>query len=734
MEKASSQNKFFANLLSGVIAAILIISMSVCAASFIFSGGLAPFLPTGIGIALISSIVIGAFLAIEGSYYATIASVAIVPATLIGLMVQSIFKSVGDLGSILNHFDSLLPTILVSIILVTMGTGLFFYLMGRFRLGGLVRFVPYPVMGGFLAGVGWLIVVGSLNVMRRVPIPVDHPFDYFFNAPTLLHIIPGVIFAVVLLTIYHYVRHYLVLPAMIVAAIGVFYAALFLRGGSLVEAVKNGWLIEPFSTQMVWNSYNFSGFSQVNWDVIFSHFPDMVVILCVSIMAMLLTAAGIESKVDHEIDLDADLRHAGQGNLFAGVLGGIIGYHNIFFTRANHEAGATNRVPGLIAVLLCGLVAVFGAGTIVYYFPKPILGGLLLFFGVRLLIEWLYDSWFKVSRVEYALIVIIFISFIKVGFLQGLLLGVVLSAILFVIRYSRISIVKHLFSGDVKLSNVERSVQEFEILHHHGSQTSVVVLQGYIFFGTAHGLYNLVKHRLNDADLVDAKNLLFDFRLVEGLDSSACYSFIKIKKIIEKSDAKMILTAVPDLVKKQLLFSGCISEQDLVFDDLEQGIEWCEENIIREQEVGKSVSHTIEQLLADWFGDKAVAHSFIPYLQEKKLKAGQYLFKQGDQGDSIHIMEKGRAFIYLEDRMGRKVPLKKIKEGAIVGEMAVVRGVKRSASLIAEEDSTFYYLSTKNLERMKLDNPNLAIAFLESIAGRLSDRLDYSNKLISELG
>ena len=104
-----------------------------------------------------------------------------------------------------------------------------------------------------------------------------------------------------------------------------------------------------------------------------------------------------------------------------------------------------------------------------------------------------------------------------------------LSIVLFVINYSKVEVIKYQLTGKTFSSNVERSNHLKQILDEHGEEINILPLQGFIFFGTANRLLIQVQLRQKDKTLDELKYLVFDFRHVTGLDSSAINSFNKLR-------------------------------------------------------------------------------------------------------------------------------------------------------------------------------------------------------------
>ena len=145
------------------------------------------------------------------------------------------------------------------------------------------------------------------------------------------------------------------------------------------------------------------------------------------------------------------------------------------------------------------ITLIFGA-DVLSIFPKVILGGLLLNLGLEFMVEWLFDTWKRLHKTDYAVIVLILIVIGSVGFLEGIVLGLLMSIIIFVIKYSKVEVIKYELSGKTFSSNVERSNHLKEILQDHGDEIYILPLQGFIFFGTANRLLMQVQSRQEDQD------------------------------------------------------------------------------------------------------------------------------------------------------------------------------------------------------------------------------------------
>src|SRR5262249_49713202 len=150
----------------------------------------------------------------------------------------------------------------------------------------------------------------------------------------------------------------------------------------------------------------------------------------------------------------------------------------------------------------------------------------------------------------YAVTLVILGAMGTVGALPGVAVGIGAAVVLFVVNYSRISVVKHALSGAEHRSNVDRSVTQHRILSEKGDQTYILKLQGFIFFRTAHTLFDQVRGRAMEAGRPGLRFVVLDFRRVTGLDSSAVASFVKMRRLAEAEEFSLVLTQLPPIVQR----------------------------------------------------------------------------------------------------------------------------------------------------------------------------------------
>ena len=281
-----------------------------------------------------------------------------------------------------EHPDIFL-TVVAATLVVTVLCGVVFLVIGRFRLGGLIRFVPYPVVGGFLAGTGWLLFKGGINVatgtllhLRTVPAMIR---EY-----QLVHWLPALAFGVILLISVRVVKRPLVIPAVIAIGLVVFVAGMVATGSSIEEVREGGWLLfGPSETAQPWQPWTFEALGGADWPSVLESWVGIVTAVFVATIAILFNISGTELVLDRDLDTNQELRDAGVLNVVSGALGGIPGYHALSLTALAERMRVDARAAGLIAALVPLAAVVFG-GSVVGLIPKMIVGGVLVFLGLVL--------------------------------------------------------------------------------------------------------------------------------------------------------------------------------------------------------------------------------------------------------------------------------------------------------------------------------------------------------------
>ncbi|MGE5072120.1 MAG: SulP family inorganic anion transporter, partial [Anaerolineae bacterium] len=609
-----------------------------------------------------------------------------------------------------------------------------FLLLGWFKASGFVRYIPYPVVGGFLAGTGFLLAKGAFSVMTGMSMRLaDVP--RLLEPEQLVRWLPGMSLALVLLVLLRRSRNALIMPATLVAAAVIFYVCLLVSGTSVAHALKVGWLLGPFPRGGLYRPLGPADLLMVDWVAILHQVDKIATILVLSVVALLLNAGGLEVTVRQDIDLDQELRSAGLANLLAGLGGAAVGYEALSLSVLAQRIGGRTRLSGLISAFVCGIVLLFGA-SVVSYIPKMVLGGTLLYLGLAFLIEWLIDAWRTLPAVDYVLVWFILAIIVAFGFLQGITAGVFIAAIFFVIAYSRVNIISNVLNGRNYHSNVDRPTAHRELLAQHGEEIYILRLQGFIFFGTIQNILQHVRARL--AKQPKLCYLVIDFHRVTRLDSSAVFGITRLRQLAMTNSVWMVWTQVPSAIQQQLRAGGLVDETDesfIILPTLDHGMEWCENKQLAGQgitDITGFVELVQEQLRRELRG-RGDVDRMMKYLERRTLEKGEYLIHEGDPGNEMYFVETGMLSVQLEMPDGQVMRLRTIRGGATVGEISLYLGTRRTSSVVASRATTVYGLTAEALDAMRTNDPEMAAILHEWIARLLAERLTENNRTIEAL-
>lgn len=698
-------------LLAGVLIGALEIALAASFAALIFHGELAGYLSRGIGLALFSGTISLALIALLASAPAIIGGNQDAPAAIVGV-------STAAVAAALAGSQATFPTAAVIVGLSTLATGAFMLGLGTFKLAGLVRFLPYPVAGGFLAGTGWLLLIGGISTMSGVPFSAGSLSALF--APDVWPLwVPGLILGGLILFLSGRIRHYLFLPGMIVAIALGFYLVAWARGLSLGELSAGGWLLGPFPEGRLWQPLNLSELALVEWSLVWPQLPNLLAAVVISTIALLLNASGLELAMRKDIDLNREMRAAGLANLIAGAGAGLTGYQQLGISALNFRLGVNSRLAGLAAAFVSGGVLLFG-GDILGILPTIVFGAMLVYLGLSFLWEWVVASWSRLPLIDYAIVLMILVVIATFGFLQGVGVGIIAAIVMFVVSYSRTSVVKHELTGTSYKSRVTRSEADQSVLEAVGDQAYFLQLQGFIFFGTAYGLLEKVRTRVHD---YPTRYVALDFHQVNGLDSTALLSFDKMRQLGRDRGFHLILAGLSAELRERFTRGG-VGEEPGVLSfaaDLDRAAEWCEDQLCLIQGIEDAERMLVDYLQAIIPGE--ATGRLLNYLERRNLAAGDYLIRQGDTPDFLFLVESGQLTAQLEPPGKDPIRLETMRGGRSVGELGFYLNKTRSAAVVSDKPTVVYALSQSGLARIEREDPEAAYALHRLIVHLLGERV-----------
>ena len=728
---------------AGIVIGILMIFIGISFAAMIFSGPLTDFIAQGIGLMLFGLAFHSLLGAIFSSFESTHNSLQDGPVALLTVISATIVS--GASGG--ENVEELFLTVVAVIALTTLLTGMLFFLIGQFKLGNLVRYIPFPVVGGFLAGAGWLLVTGSIGVMVEVPLGVD-----LLQSEVLGRWLPGLIFALTLFVVLQFDMPFWTLPMLLLGGVVVFYLGYGLINGEVGSAEANGWLLGPFPGGSMWQPHLPDVLDEANWELVLTQLPDIGTVVLVSLITFLLNIGALAVAAERDIDLNYELRALGIINVVGSLAAVSVGYTSVSLSSLAFRLARNSRLVSVVVALLAAFAVVVGA-SFLNFFPRVIAGGFLLFLGLTFIQDWLINVRKKVPRLEYILMWVIVLLVIFLGFLEAVFAGILISTILFAINYSRTPTTRLSLTAESLQSQVQRPLLYQQLLRQRGEKLQILTLQGYIFFGIGDSLRALLKERLEQAA---PEFVILDFRLVTGIDSSAMLSVAKIKQLTARQEIHLVLTGLqPELetrLRNEALGEG-EGEWWHIFSALDQGVAWAEERLIAEWESvglasrpetirqqwmklvrdGDDKEETDEDILAallegqagrrrSGYDKERYAARLNAYLERREAAEGDAIVQGAERFNGLILVEEGQVQVQLAAADGMILLEKTMEAGNIVGELGQYARRSTRLTVVATEPTTVFLLTAEKIEAMEAEEPALAIALHRLVTAYLSER------------
>lgn len=403
-------------VLGGLLVGATTAIYSVSFAAIIYDGALAPFLGWGIGISLVGATVMAAGSGWLFSIKGTISHPQDITAVMLATTVPHLGAGSGLVG------QDLFITTAVMIAVTGIVAGAFALTIGCCKPSRLLKFFPYPVMGGFLAATGYFLVVSAIAMLldRNVTF---REFGSIWSKGDMLRWLPwigvGLVYAI-LARVRHGAHK---LPLALVVTLAGFYCIALFSPGGLEGAREAGHLMGPFPSDGLLDGYDFSLLSQIDWARIRADIPVIVGVAGMVAVGGLLNLNGLHHLTQKSLDLDSDLRAIGVLNAVSSFLGGLPGYPAISTTFLGLRLGLPGAIAAVGASSVCAGLAIFGT-EVLAALPKGIFAAIVAFLGFDLIYSWLWLEARRIDNWSKLLMLFVVLCAVTVGVLEALALGI----------------------------------------------------------------------------------------------------------------------------------------------------------------------------------------------------------------------------------------------------------------------------------------------------------------------
>jgi SulP family sulfate permease len=491
-----------------------------------------------------------------------------------------------------------LPMIVATFLLA----GFMEMMLGVLKVGKYIKFIPYPVVSGFMSGIGIIIIFSQVFPFFGASSPNGGAIGVLKNLGTIPALINWYSVGVATLTIaiiYGFPKITKVVPSTLVALIGVSLAAfLFLSTGQLSIINDNAGGGVPTGLPTLQLDF-VTAFASAGYIATIIKFAATLAAL--GAIDSLLTSVVADNITKTKHDSDQELIGQGIGNMASALLGGLPGAGSTTVTVINANSGGKTRLSGMIAGGLL-FVILIGLGPLVGLVPNAVLAGILITVGFGIIDYKGFKYLRSIPRTDAVVMATVMLMTVFVGLLEAVATGVVMSALLFMKKISEVVENK---TDTAPLRKFAREIpwhDEGDIIDRIGDQVYIKHLNGPLFFGFAARFHDMIKA------LPDIKVVIIRMDRVPYIDQSGLHA---MEEAIMELDSKGIavvftgLTGQPeDMLRRINLVPGLVSDT-YIFEDFEVCTGWLYEYLQQDinldflyafQHSGKSLATPFEDL------------------------------------------------------------------------------------------------------------------------------------------
>jgi sulfate permease, SulP family len=620
--------------------------------------------------------------------------------------------------------------------LLALAAGLMQAVFGVLRLGQLIVYMPYPVVSGYLSGVGLYVIAGQLPRL----LGVTHPTGFWdtltqVGAWQWQGLSVGLVSAVTMVVAPRITQR---VPAAILGLLSgiVAYFGLALLDPSLWRVAHNPLLIGPLGGSSAGLADAMTG----RWQALggLGLEPWLALLLPALTLAALLsidtlkTCLVLDAMTRSRHDSNRELVGQGLGNMAAALCGGMPGAGTLGATLVNLSSGARTRWSGVMEGGLA--LAAFGLlGSLIAWVPVASLAAILIVVGVRMLDRHSLTLLRQRATLLDALVIAaVIVTALTVSLIAASAVGIVLAVLLFVREEIGGTVVRRTLGGHETFSKRVRTAQEMAILTAPVSRAVVVELQGSLFFGTADQLRRALEPELKVRDFV-----VLDLRRVHSIDVTAAHLLDQIRDTLAERGGYLLLSQLPPRLPSGRDMAQYFDQVGLVrpdtpvrvFAELDDALEWVEDRVLADAGLQGGEEAVLGLHEVEFFRDRKpeTLQDLDRCVEKRHYPAGTSIFRRDDAGDELFIIRRGLVRIMLPITDSRSHHLATFGRGAFFGEMSFLDGDLRSADAVAHTDIDVFVLSRRVFEQLAEDHRKLALGLMGGLASALAARLRFSN-------
>ena len=434
-------------------------------------------------------------------------------------------------AGIFDSLDGDLSLIFASVVLA----GLLQIAMGVLRLGKYIKLVPYPVISGFMTGIGVIIILlqasrlfggepdggGTINAIRAIP-------DAIAATNSAALILSIITLAIVFLWPAKFGKF---VPGALVALIVGTGLGQVITGAPLLGDIPTGF-----------PDFVFPAFSSSTFGVVLQ---GAVILALLGAIDSLLTSLVADNMTRTRHNSNRELIGQGIGNSVAGLFGGIPGAGATMRTVINVRSGGRNRISGAVHSMLL-LAVVLILGPIASQIPQAVLAGILVKVGWDILDLTFIAQARKGPKVDLALMALVLGLTVFVDLITAVIVGVVLAALSFVKQLADRQL------DDLHVTDRIDSADEKMVLDDADGRVAVFEFNGPLSFGAAADLSHRAAEDVDDS----TSAIVLDFTALPYIDASGARAIGAIGNFAESAGIDLYTCGLNDESAKVIAAYG----------------------------------------------------------------------------------------------------------------------------------------------------------------------------------
>jgi len=618
--------------------------------------------------------------------------------------------------------------LIAATLLTVLISGVFQILIGGFKLGYLIKFIPYPVVSGFMTGSAILMMMSQsssilgkgsdLTMAQGAWVPMATAGITMAAMTWLPNIIKKV-------------------PSTVLGLVAGTIAFHSFSAAQLTE-IPTLWVVGSLpSINELHFGFNLGHINTFPWLLMASSALALAVLASLDTL-LTSVVADVSTGTRHNARLE--LVGQGAGHILSAFAGGMAGAGTTGATLVAIQSGGRIWIGLITGVSMVFLILFMG--PVAAILPISVFAGIILHVAIFGMLDHDIPRWVRSPQARIDGFIALVVTGVTVSYdlMVAVGLGIVLAIIEFIREQVQSPVVQRRWSVGERTSLRRRPKHECKCLIDHAESIVGYDLKGTLFFGTTDHLFDTMAD-----DLEHAKYIILDMREVGQVDLTALRLIEHISGLMRKKGGELILAKVPKsmgLVKKEgyrheRIIPYHTNTRLRTFADSDRALEYAENQMLanvcsgHEAEDQDEIQVEKSELLS-LFSEEEQA-ILVSFFRTKKIKAGDYLFRHDEQGSELFIILAGTVEIILPYGETGKLRLASFGKGMIVGEIAFLEPAPRSADGVITQDGKVAILKHSALKKLCEEHGPLGMRLLMRLGHDIGENLRMADAELRRL-